>query len=65
MKTDESGNITSIDGSYEGTIQKLKKMKTEIVRGLNAGGMYVNGQTITNPNTGERLVYRDGNWVTK
>jgi hypothetical protein len=65
MKTDESGNITSIDGSYEGTIQKLKKMKTEIVRGLNAGGMYVNGQTITNPNTGERLVYRDGNWVAK
>lgn len=62
MITDDSGNITGISGSYEGTLKKLKKIRTGIVGGLNRNGFYVEGQVITNPDTGERLTYRNGSW---
>lgn len=62
METDEAGNITRLKGSYEGTVQKLKQIRREMVNGLNRQGFYVEGQTITNPDTGERLVYRNGRW---
>ena len=39
MITDDSGNITGISGSYEGTLKKLKKIKTGIVGGLNRNGL--------------------------
>lgn len=62
MITDDSGNITGISGSYEGTLKKLKKIRTGIVGGLNRNGFYVEGQVITNPDTGERLTYKNGSW---
>ncbi len=62
MITDDSGNITGISGSYEGTLKKLKKIRTGIVGGLNRNGFYVEGQVITNPDTGERLTYKNGGW---
>lgn len=62
MRTDDSGNITGISGSYEGTLKKLKKIRTGIVGGLNRNGFYVEGQVITNPDTGERKVYKNGRW---
>lgn len=62
MITDEGGNVTRIDGSYEGTVNKLKQIRREMVGSLNRNGFYVEGQVITNPDTGERLVYRNGQW---
>lgn len=62
LETDEGGNITRIRGSYEGTVQKLKQIRREVINGLNSGGVYVEGQTISNPDTGERMVYRGGKW---
>ena len=63
MITDDQGNVTGISGSYQGTVEKLKQMKREMVRGINASGRYLEGQVITNPDTGERRVYRNGKWV--
>lgn len=62
---DRDGEVTGIRGSYEGTIDKLKQIRREIVRGANKNGFYFEGQTVTNPDTGERLVYRNGEWVAQ
>lgn len=62
MRADDEGNITGIAGSYEGTLKKLKQIRTSLVGGLNRNGFYVEGQVITNPDTGERLVYKNGSW---
>lgn len=62
MRTDDEGNITGIAGSYEGTLKKLKQIRNGIVSGMNRKGFYVDGQTSTNPDTGEVITYRNGTW---
>lgn len=63
LETDESGNVTAIEGSYEGTIDKLKNIRRNVIRGMNANGFYAEGQTATNPDTGQRMIYKDGRWT--
>lgn len=62
IKNDD-GDVTGIRGSYDGTIKKLNQIRQEFVSRANNNGFFFDGQTMTNPETGERIVYRDGAWV--
>jgi hypothetical protein len=65
MVLDDMGNVARFKGSYESTVRKMNKLKNHLVSGLNRSGIYVDGQTSSNPTTGEKLIYLNGEWVAQ
>ena len=63
IRKDETGKVIGISGSYNETIRKLGVLKTEFTSALNRNGFYLEGQVSSNPNTGQRLIYKSGQWV--
>ena len=63
IRKDATGKVIGISGSYNETIRKLGVLKTEFTSALNRNGFYLEGQVSSNPNTGQRLIYKSGQWV--
>lgn len=59
-----TGNTTRVDASLEGTVEKLQNIRSMVVEAMNQRGGFQEGQTATNPTTGERIIYQNGQWVT-
>lgn len=63
IKFDDKGNVTGFSGSIDGTVSKLRQLKTEIGNRLRRQGYGLEGDIVTNPSTGERLQYTNKQWV--
>lgn len=63
IKFDNEGNVLGFSGSLEGTVGKLRQLKTEIANGLRRQGYGLEGDVATNPATGERVIFQNFEWV--
>lgn len=58
----DKGDVTGFSGSFDGTVKKMKRIKNTIISGMNANGVYIEGQTAVG-GSGQTITFTGGQWV--